>query len=92
MTEVFTEKRLGWSILLVVFLWLSPTFFNFYISIGNQQYSWGYLVLFVLLPIFGICYIILAFLKRQWWLILLGLACLFSFFISMLIGYIFLGP
>ena len=73
-------------------LWLSPTLIEFTVNLGSQTYSWSAFVLLFLLPIIGFIYLILAILTRKWWLILIGLACLFSFFISMFLGYLFLGP
>lgn len=80
------------SCLLVAILWLSPTLIEFTVSLGSQTYSWSAFVLLFLLPIIGFIYLILAILTKKWWLILIGLACLFSFFISMFLGYLFLGP
>ena len=80
------------SCLLVAILWLSPTLIEFTVSLGSQTYSWSAFVLLFLLPIIGFIYLILAILTKKWWLILIGLACLFSFFISMFLGYFFLGP
>ena len=73
-------------------LWLSPTLIEFTVSLGSQTYSWSAFVLLFLLPIIDFIYLILAILTRKWWMILIGLACLFSFFISMFLGYLFLGP
>ena len=87
-----SEKILKLSCLLVAILWLSPTLIEFTVSLGSQTYSWSAFVLLFLLPIIGFIYLILAILTRKWWLILIGLACLFSFFISMFLGYFFLGP
>ena len=87
-----SDKILKLSCLLVAILWLSPTFIEFTVSLGSQTYSWSAFVLLFLLPIIGFIYLILAILTRKWWLILIGLACLFSFFISMFLGYLFLGP
>ena len=87
-----SDKILKLSCLLVAILWLSPTLIEFTVSSGSQTYSWSVFVLLFLLPIIGFIYLILAILTRKWWLILIGLACLFSFFISMFLGYFFLGP
>ena len=87
-----SDKILKQSCLLVAILWLSPTLIEFTVSLGSQTYSWSAFVLLFLLPIIGFIYLILAILTRKWWLILIGLACLFSFFISMFLGYLFLGP
>ena len=92
MRLVVSDKILKLTSLLVVILWLSPTLIEFTVSLGSQTYSWSAFVLLFLLPIIGFIYLILAILTRKWWLILIGLACLFSFFISMFLGYFFLGP
>nr|WP_263393442.1 1,4-dihydroxy-2-naphthoate prenyltransferase [Streptococcus sp. Marseille-Q6470] len=92
MRLVVSDKILKLTSLLVVILWLSPTLIEFTVSLGSQTYSWSAFVLLFLLPIVGFIYLILAILTRKWWLILIGLACLFSFFISMFLGYLFLGP
>ena len=87
-----SDRILKLSCLLVAILWLSPTLIEFTVSLESQTYSWSAFVLLFLLPIIGFIYLILAILTRKWWLILIGLACLFSFFISMFLGYFFLGP
>ena len=92
MRLVVSDKILKLTSLLAVILWLSPTLIEFTVSLGSQTYSWSAFVLLFLLPIIGFIYLILAILTRKWWLILIGLACLFSFFISMFLGYFFLGP
>ena len=92
MRLVVNDKILKLTSLLVVILWLSPTLIEFTVSLGSQTYSWSAFVLLFLLPIIGFIYLILAILTRKWWMILIGLACLFSFFISMFLGYLFLGP
>ena len=92
MRLVVSDKILKLTSLLVVILWLSPILIEFTVSLGSQTYSWSAFVLLFLLPIIGFIYLILAILTRKWWLILIGLACLFSFFISMFLGYLFLGP
>ena len=92
MRLVVSDKILKLTSLLVVILWLSPTLIEFTVNLGSQTYSWSAFVLLFLLPIIGFIYLILAVLTRKWWLILIGLACLFSFFISMFLGYFFLGP
>ncbi len=92
MRLVVSDKILKLTSLLVVILWLSPTLIEFTVNLGSQTYSWSAFVLLFLLPIIGFIYLILAILTRKWWLILIGLACLFSFFISMFLGYLFLGP
>ena len=92
MRLVVSDKILKLTILLVAILWLSPTLIEFTVNLGSQTYSWSAFVLLFLLPIIGFIYLILAILTRKWWLILIGLACIFSFFISMFLGYLFLGP
>jgi len=92
MRLVVSDKILKLTSLLVMILWLSPTLIEFTVSLGSQTYSWSAFVLLFLLPIIGFIYLILVILTRKWWLILIGLACLFSFFISMFLGYLFLGP
>ena len=92
MRLVVSDKILKLTSLLVVILWISPTLIEFTVNLGSQTYSWSAFVLLFLLPIIGFIYLILAILTRKWWLILIGLACLFSFFISMFLGYLFLGP
>ena len=92
MRLVVSDRFIKLTSLLVVILWLSPTLIEFTVSLGSQTYSWSAFVLLFLLPIIGFIYLILAILTRKWWLILIGLACLFSFFISMFLGYFFLGP
>ena len=92
MKLVVSDKILKLTSLLVAILWLSPTLIEFTVNLGSQTYSWSAFVLLFLLPIIGFIYLILAILTRKWWLVLIGLACLFSFFISMFLGYLFLGP
>ena len=92
MRQVVSDKILKLTSLLIVILWLSPTLIEFTVSLGSQTCSWSAFVLLFLLPIIGFIYLILAILTRKWWLFLFGLACLFSFFISMFLGYLFLGP
>ena len=92
MRLVVSDKFIKLASLLVVILWLSPTLIEFTVTLGSQTYSWSAFVLLFLLPIIGFIYLILTILTRKWWLILIGLACLFSFFISMFLGYLFLGP
>ena len=92
MRLVVSDKILKLTSLLVAILWLSPTLIEFTVNLGSETYSWSAFVLLFLLPIIGFIYLILAILTRKWWLILIGLACLFSFFISMFLGYLFLGP
>ena len=92
MRLVVSDKILKLTSLLVVILWLSPTLIEFTVNLGSQTYSWSAFVLLFLLPIIDFIYLILAILTRKWWMILIGLACLFSFFISMFLGYLFLGP
>ena len=92
MRLVVSDKILKLTSLLAVILWLSPTLIEFTVSLGSQTFSWSAFVLLFLLPIIGFIYLILAILTRKWWMILIGLACLFSFFISMFLGYLFLGP
>lgn len=92
MRLVVSDKILKLTSILVAILWLSPTLIEFTVNLGSETYSWSAFVLLFLLPIIGFIYLILAILTRKWWLILIGLACLFSFFISMFLGYLFLGP
>ena len=92
MRLVVSDKILKLTSLLVVILWLSPTLIEFTVSLGSQTYSWSAFVLLFLLPIIGFIYLILAILTRKWWLILIGLACLFSFAITMALGSYLLGP
>ena len=87
-----SDKILKLSCLLVAILWLSPTLIEFTVSLGSQTCSWSTFVLLFLLPIIGFIYLILAILTRKWWLILIGLACLFSFAITMALGSYLLGP
>lgn len=87
-----SDKILKLSCLLVAILWLSPTLIEFTVSLGSQTYSWSAFVLLFLLPIIGFIYLILAILTRKWWLILIGLACIFSFAITMALGSYLLGP
>ena len=87
-----SDKILKLSCLLVAILWLSPTLIEFTVSLGSQIYSWSAFVLLFLLPIIGFIYLILAILTRKWWLILIGLACIFSFAITMALGSYLLGP
>lgn len=87
-----SDKILKLSCLLVAILWLSPTLIEFTVSLGSQTYSWSAFVLLFLLPIIGFIYLILAILTRKWWLILIGLACVFSFAITMALGSYLLGP
>lgn len=87
-----SNKILRLMSLLVVILWLSPTLVEFTISLGNRAYSWSAFVLLFLLPIIGFIYLILAILTRKWWLFLFGLACIFSFAITMALGSYLLGP
>ena len=92
MRLVVSDKILKLTSLLVVILWLSPTLIEFTVSLGSQTYSWSAFVLLFLLPIIGFIYLILAILTRKWWLILIGLACIFSFAITMALGSYLLGP
>ena len=87
-----SDKILKLSCLLVAILWLSPTLIEFTVSLGSQTYSWSAFVLLFLLPIIGFIYLILTILTRKWWLILIGLACIFSFAITMALGSYLLGP
>lgn len=86
-----SDKILKLSCLLVAILWLSPTLIEFTVSLGSQTYSWSAFVLLFLLPIIGFIYLILAILTRKWWLFLFGLACIFSFAITMALGSYLLG-
>ena len=92
MRLVVSDKILKLTSLLVVILWLSPTLIEFTVSLGSQTYSWSAFVLFFLRPIIGFIYLIFAFLMRKWWLFLFGLACIFSFPITMALGAYLLGP
>ena len=92
MRLVVSDKILKLTSLLVVILWLSPTLIEFTVTLGSQTYSWSAFVLLFLLPIIGFIYLILAILTRKWWLILIGLACIFSFAITMALGSYLLGP
>lgn len=87
-----SDRILKLSCLLVAILWLSPTLIEFTVSLESQTYSWSAFVLLFLLPIIGFIYLILAILTRKWWLFLFGLACIFSFAITMALGYYLLGP
>ena len=87
-----SDKILKLSCLLVAILWLSPTLIEFTVSLGSQTYSWSAFVLLFLLPIIGFIYLILVILTRKWWLFLFGLACIFSFAITMALGSYLLGP
>ena len=87
-----SDKILKLSCLLVAILWLSPTLIEFTVSLGSQIYSWSAFVLLFLLPIIGFIYLILAIITRKWWLFLFGLACIFSFAITMALGSYLLGP
>ena len=92
MRLVVSDKILKLTSLLVMILWLSPTLIEFTVSLGSQTYSWSAFVLLFLLPIIGFIYLIFAFLMRKWWLFLFGLACIFSFPITMALGAYLLGP
>ena len=87
-----SDKILKLSCLLVAILWLSPTLIEFTVSLGSQTYSWSAFVLLFLLPIIGFIYLILAILTRKWWFFFFGLACIFSFAITMALGSYLLGP
>ena len=86
------EKTLVFISLFVVVLWLSPNWVHFSFSIGPYSYNWTIFVLFILLPLIGLCYLVLAFFKRKWWLFFFGLACIFAFPITMAVGSFLLGP
>lgn len=92
MRLVVSDKILKLTSLLVAILWLSPTLIEFTVNLRSQTYSWSAFVLLFLLPIIGFIYLILAFLMRKWWLFLFGLACIFSFAITMALGTYLLGP
>lgn len=92
MRLVVNDKILKLSILLVVILWVSPTLIEFSLSLGSQTYSWSAFVLLFLLPIIGLTYLIYSILMKKWWLCLFGLACIFSFPITMALGAYLLGP
>ena len=87
-----SDRILKLSCLLVAILWLSPTLIEFTVSLESQTFSWSAFVLLFLLPIIGFIYLILAILTRKWWLFLFGLACIFSFAITMALGSYLLGP
>ncbi|WP_049527900.1 hypothetical protein [Streptococcus pseudopneumoniae] len=86
------ENTLGLFSLFVIFLWLSPNWVNFSFTIGTQSYNWTTFVLFILLPLIGLAYLVLAFFKRKCWLFFFGLACIFAFPITMAVGSFLLGP
>ena len=86
------EKELFFISLFVVVLWLSPNWVHFSFSIGPYSYNWTIFVLFILLPLIGLGYLVLAFFKRKWWLFFFGLACIFAFPITMAVGSFLLGP
>jgi len=86
------ENTLGLFSLFVIFLWLSPNWVNFSFTIGTQSYNWTTFVLFILLPLLGLGYLVLAFFKRKCWLFFFGLACIFAFPITMAVGSFLLGP
>lgn len=86
------EKTLVFISLIVVVLWLSPNWVHFSFSIGPYSYNWTIFVLFILLPLIGLGYLVLAFFKRKWWLFFFGLACIFAFPITMAVGSFLLGP
>ena len=86
------EKTLVFISRFVVVLWLSPNWVHFSFSIGPYSYNWTIFVLFILLPLIGLGYLVLAFFKRKWWLFFFGLACIFAFPITMAVGSFLLGP
>ena len=86
------ENTLGLFSLFVVVLWLSPNWVNFSFTIGTQSYNWTTFILFILLPLIGLGYLVLAFFKRKCWLFFFGLACIFAFPITMAVGSFLLGP
>ena len=86
------EKTLVFISLFVVVLWLSPNWVHFSFSIGPYSYNWTIFVLFILLPLIGLGYLVLAFFKRKWWLFFFGLACIFAFPITMAVASFLLGP
>ena len=86
------EKMLVLINLFVVVLWLSPNWINFSFFIGLRSYNWTTFVLFILLPLIGLGYLVLAFFKRKCWLCFFGLACIFAFPITMAVGSFLLGP
>ena len=86
------EKTLVLISLFVVVLRLSPNWINFSFSIGLHSYNWTTFVLFILLPLIGLGYFVLAFLKRKCWLFFFGLACIFAFPITMAVASFLLGP
>lgn len=92
MRLVVSDNILKLTSVLVAILWLSPTVIEFTVTLGNQAFSWSAFVLLFLLPIIGFIYLILALLMKKWWLFLFGLACIFSFPITMALGSYLLGP
>lgn len=86
------EKTLVFISLFLVVLWLSPNWMTFSFSIGPYTYNWTTFVLFILLPLVGLGYLVLAFFKRKWWLFFFGLACIFAFPITIAVGSFLLGP
>lgn len=92
MRLVVSDNTLKLTSLLVAILWLSPTVIEFTVTLGNQAFSWSAFVLLFLLPIIGFIYLIFAILTRKWWLFFFGLACIFSFAITMALGSYLLGP
>ena len=92
MRLVVSDNILKLTSLLVAILWLSPTVIEYTVTLGNQAFSWSAFVLLFLLPIIGFIYLIFAFLIRKLWLFLFGLACIFSFPITMTLGAYLLGP
>lgn len=86
------EKTLVFISLFVVVLWLSPNWVHFSFSIGPYSYNWTIFVLFILLPLIGLGYLVLAFFKRKWWLFFFGLACIFAFPLTMAVASFLLGP
>ena len=86
------ENTLGLFSLFVIVLWLSPNWVNFSFTIGTQSHNWTTFVLFILWPLMGLGYLVLAFFKRKCWLFFFGLACIFAFPITMAVGSFLLGP
>ena len=92
MRLVVSDKILKITSFLVAILWVSPTIIEFTVTIGKQTYSWSAFVLLFLLPIIWLTYLIYSILMKKWWLCLFGLACIFSFPITMALGAYLLGP
>ena len=92
MRLVVSDKIQKITSFLVAILWVSPTIIEFTVTIGKQTYSWPAFVLLFLLPIIGLTYLIYSILMKKWWLCLFGLACIFSFPITIALFADLLGP